>query len=249
MKYPIYIPSKGRFEKNPTATMLMFEGIKFYLVVEPQDAKEYQYRFQDVLVMPENNRGISYVRNFAKNHSIKNGHTHHWQIDDNIKSLMIRENGKNVRSRALGILEKVEFAMSKFSNIGGCGLKHHIFAFGATNPVDINKQIYSCILVNNKVPCFWEEDIVEDTDFSLQILNAGYCTLLFNRLLIEKMTTGSMKGGNTEISYAADGRAVRSLGLQSKYPGYFKVTTQHGRIKISPSRIWNTFKQRPKRCL
>jgi hypothetical protein len=244
-KYPIYIPSKGRSEKNPTIEMLSKEGIEFFVVVEPQDFEAYSAKYPSVLCMPENNRGLGYARNFCRNHSVKIGATHHWQFDDNIRSLMVRSSTKNVRSPAAPLLRYIEKVMDDHENIGACGLKYHIFAFAARNTIDLNKQLSSGILVKNSIPCFWNDSIVEDTDFSLQILFAGYCTMLFNKILIEKIATGVMKGGCTDSTYKGTGRTDNQLALINKYPGHFELTNQYGRTKIRPSRVWNIFKQKP----
>jgi hypothetical protein len=88
----------------------------------------------------------------------------------------------------------------------------------------------------------WRKGLVEDTDYSLQVLTLGFCTVLFNTLLIEKEKTMKMSGGNTELEYGGDGRMNRSIGLQKMWPEAFKITFQYGRPKVLPSRIWRTFK-------
>ena len=52
----------------------------------------------------------------------------------------------------------------------------------------------------------------------------------------------SVKGGNTEISHAGDGRRKRAEILQNYWPGWFKIK-EDGRV--APSRIWRTFTQQP----
>jgi len=244
-KYPIYIPSKARHSKCLTADILLKEDIDFYIVAEPQDFVEYAkiYSMDRCLMMGENDRGIAYVRNWCKKDSIGKGYSYHWQIDDNIRSFKIRENNKNIKSSCLNCLLKVEDFIDKHNNIGISGLRHHIFAFSQKNDISLNHQIYSCALINNSLDVCWRDDLVEDTDYSLQVLCSDYCTVLFNRLLIEKIATMAMKGGNTEISYSGNKRLERSLGLQKAWPDIFKVTEQYGRYKVLPSRIWSKFKQ------
>jgi hypothetical protein len=79
----------------------------------------------------------------------------------------------------------------------------------------------------------------------MQVLNKGFCTILFNRLIIDKVTTLKMKGGNSEIEYGDNGRLKRAEGLQALWPNIFEIKIVNSQARIKPSRIWKTFKQRP----
>jgi len=247
-KYTIYIPSRKRYEKNLslTANELLNDNINFKLVVEPQDKINYKNIFNNkVLVMDKNDMGIAYARNWIKQYSIDHKEAYHWQIDDNIKNFKIRKNNKNIKIEGYKNLKKAEEYVNQYNNIGAAGLKHAMFAWAAKNKIDFNKQVYTCVLFNNKPNIWWRDGLVEDTDYSLQLLTEGYCTLIFNRLIMDKVTTMTIKGGNTEISYEGDRRLIRAQGLQSMWPGIFKLGEQYGRVKVRPSQIWRTFKQRP----
>jgi hypothetical protein len=248
-RYPIYVPSKGRaFLSGFTVSALVASGFDYFIVVEPQDYDEYgNYYSKHVLCkMEENDRGIAYARNFCKKHSTENGYAYHWQADDNIKNFAIRRDKKNVPCTAAECILPVEEVIDSYHNIGIAGLSHTMFAFAKSTAVDFNKQIYSCFLVNNSVNYYWRSDTVEDTDYSLQVLHGGYSTILFNRLLINKAATMTIKGGNTDGEYAGMGRMNRSLQLQRDWPGAnFVITNQYNRVKVMPSRIWRSFKQTP----
>lgn len=246
VRHSIYIPSRGRHDCCLTANVLVEEGIDFRVVVEPQDRDDYVDRYGErVLTMNESDRGIAYVRNWIKDYSIKQGESHHWQIDDNIRGFQIRRGSKNEKSTALECLGLVELNVAQFTNIAAAGLTHTAFAFSASRPVDINKQVYSCVLFDNSLPNRWRDGLIEDTDYSLQVLHEGWCTLLFNALLMEKATTMSMKGGNTELVHGGRGREKRSKALQRAWPGTFRLTHQYGRVKVLPSSVWSKFPQRP----
>ena len=239
VQYPIYIPSKAR-PKKITAQALEDSGLNYFMVVEPQDYESYLEVF---VKMPLNDQGIYYVRNFCKAHSALNDWEYHWQVDDNIKDFRIRVNNKNVKHSAKNILSAAETYVREYDNIGILGLCHVGFAFARNNEVDINKQVYSCVLVNNFVQVHWRDEVVEDTDYSLQVLEKGWCTLLLNRFCIGKETTSTNSGGNDNSD---EWRLKRSLGLQKYWPGAFKITEQYGRVKILPSRIWSRYTHLPK---
>ena len=67
--YPVYIISKGRFEKTLTADNLDNSGIDYLIAVEPQESKQYQKKLgkEKVLILPFSNLGLgSYpARNFC----------------------------------------------------------------------------------------------------------------------------------------------------------------------------------------
>ena len=248
IKYPIYIPSKARSEIKLTTKCLTDVDIPFYVVVEPQDAEDYhkEYSENQIVVMEKNNQGIGYVRNACKKHSISIGADYHWQIDDNIKDFRIRENNKNVVKNTRNVLSAAENYISHFDNIGAASLSHTIFAFARNTHISINRQAYSCMLINNKLDIWYRNDCIEDTDYSMQVLTEGYCTILFNKLLMGKAATGQYKGGNTDTVHAGDGRLIRSRKLQEYWPGAFKVVKKKERWHVAPSRVWDRFPQMPK---
>jgi len=250
--WPIYVPSKGRSDYCKTIDHFIFDGIPANLVVEPQDEEAYVSVYGDeplvtILVLPENDQGISFVRNFIKDHSESNGYLYSWTIDDNIMHFRQRLDGKNVKTTPGWMMHIVEVIMETYTNIGGIGFIHDMFAFTKKTDVELNKQIYSCVLLRHNIDCRYRDETVEDTDYSLQLLTTGLCTILLNRFIISKPATMKVKGGNTDTEYAGDGRLKRSLGLQTQWPeAKFKITEQYGRVKIKPSKIWSSFRQVPK---
>ena len=249
VKYPVYVPSRGRADVSLTTRELKNSGISFYVVVEPQEYEKYleNYDISSVLKMDHNNRGISYVRNYCKQHSIENGAKFHWQFDDNITSFRYRAPTKNVKCEAFKCIIACESICDSYENIGIAGMSHTMFAFSRSNHVGINQQVYSGVLVNNDLDIWWRDDVIEDTDYSLQVLDTKYyCTLLFNKFLIDKAATMTIKGGNTDTSHAGDNRMKRSLKLQEYWPqANFQITNQYGRTKIKPSNIWKRFVHGP----
>ena len=246
-KYPIFILSKARAKQCLTANLFEKYNTDFKIVVEPQDFNSYKqvYNENKLIIMDRDNAGIAYVRNYIKSFSKSHNDMYHWQIDDNISNFRRRIDNKNTLINPLENLLYVEDYVSVYNNIGLAGLKHRAFAFASKVDLSFNQQIYSCFLVNNTLDISWRSGLIEDTDYSLQVLYKNYCTVMFNRLIIDKAKTMSMKGGNTEISHGGDGRENRSIGLQKMWPDIFYLTEQYGRIKVKPSRIWSKFSQRP----
>lgn len=246
---PIYIPSKGRADKCLTAQLLLKENVNFSLVVEPQDADDYRLNFpgHEVIVMDQNNKGIAYARNWCKNISTLKGEPAHWQPDDNIKSFRVRKNGKNVICSVSEVLSPVELFFHSHKNVGMACLRHTMFAFSQTKDLSFNQCMYSAFITVNNIGFYFRDKTIEDADYTLQVLSSGLCTVIFNRLLMEKITTGKMKGGNTEISHGGDGRLLRAKMLCAQWPDCFSIRWKNGLPKVHPLGVWSRFKQRPVR--
>lgn len=247
-KYTIYIPSKGRSRTCVTPKVLENEDIDFYIVVEPQDYDDYKQYYDEskLIMLPENDKGMAYVRRFIKKYSTEKGEKYHWQIDDNIKGFKVRQNNKNVKSTAKYNLIRVENYINQYDNVGIAGLKHIAFAFSAKDEYTYNQQCPSCCLFNNEIESYWRDDVVEDTDFSLLVLTEGFSTILFNRLIMDKMEIKKLSGGCTDLYYKNDDiRNKRQRMLQQLWPETFEIKIKKGISRVQPSKIWKTFQQRP----
>jgi hypothetical protein len=242
-RWPIYIPSRGRHDICVTTKALIAEGVPFHVVVEPHEAVAYQQHFQSVLVMDESHRGVAYARTWMKNHAHRNGHLYHWQIDDNIRGVYVRNGTRNERTTYTNILGCAERYVDRFTNIGQASFIYRSFAFAATREVEINRLCASCMLIRNDLPIHFRPDLISDTDFSLQLLHLGFCTVVFQDMMIDKIESCVMKGGCTEIQHSR--REHYYLGLTRAWPGVFRLRYRKGRIGMMPSSIWRSFPQRP----
>ena len=248
MAYSIYIPTKGRADIITTSKLLDTENISYKLVIEPQDVKSYKEFFTDekLVILPKNNVGVSGVRTFIKSYSQELGEEYHWQIDDNIKGFKRRIGNKNVEWSGRENIEEIEKYVDEHENIGQAGMIHHMFAWGRNKDYNYNQQVVSCVLFNNKIKSNWREGVIDDTDFSLQVLSEGFTTIVFNRLVMNKSAIKTMKGGCTDLYYNDDNvRHNRQKRLQDLWPGWFDIHIVNGTSRVKPSRIWRTFKQRP----
>ena len=242
-KYPIYIPSKGRANECYTANLLLKYKIDIIIVVEPNDYFNYlqNYNKKILLKLDANNKGLSYVRNFIKLHSIKNKDNYHWQFDDDIKQFQIRKKGKNINVNPLKILLKIEKYLSQYKNIAIAGLRDCVFAWTQKQEISVNKLIASGFIINNNVKNTWSDNMIEDVDYCLQVLLKGYCTIIFNRFLYMKKPNNQADGGQSFIKYEQ-----LNKNLVNKYPNILKLRFDKKRkiYKMAPSRIWEKFTQR-----
>jgi len=234
-KYPIYVISKGRWQRTSTINTLHFINAPFTLVVEPDEYKYYKDLTKNILVTPENfsrrNQGSVPVRNFVWDHSLENNFDWHWILDDNIESIERFNNNLKIKCKTATPFKIIEDFVYRYKNIGQAGMHYGIFcpANEARNPIQFNTRVYSCILQNNHIKHRWRGKYNEDTDLSLRILKDGYVTVLFRAFLIGKRATLTQKGGNESIYKETDNRLQFAESLQEQHPELVKVVKRFNR--------------------
>lgn len=257
-RYPVYIPSKGRANSPLTARFLLRDQVPFYMVVEPQDFDAYASAVGEdrLLVLPYDDHPMGPVpaRNFIKHHAAENGHARHWQIDDNCNRIRRMWRGKRYPCRAGLALGITEDFVERYTNVAIAGLNYVMFAPAKSRdmaempPFQVNCHVYSCMLLDSHLKQEWRTRYNEDADYCLQVLSAGYCTLLMNAFLIEKRRTMTHVGGNTP-AYYGDGRLKMSRMLERQWPGVVETDRRWGRPQHVVHSAWKKFdtplKRRP----
>ncbi len=235
-RYPVYIISKGRWERPLTARTLEAAGVRYRIVVEPQERDLYAKVVdpRKILVLPFQNLGQGSIpaRNWVWEHSIKEGHRRHWILDDNITALYRRNRNEKRKCVSGNILRAAEDWVDRYSNVGLAGFNYQQFVVDQVQhpPVVLNTRIYSCILVNNSMKHRWRGKYNEDTDLSLRMLKDGACTALFNAFLIFKTKTMTMKGGNTDEVYkGGKNRREFAESLKRQHPDVVTITQRYRR--------------------
>lgn len=224
-QYPVYIISKGRADQCLTARFMRRDGQPFKLVVEPQEAELYAKEFgmEQLSVLPFSNLGLGGIpaRNWVWEDALKAGHKRHWIFDDNIRCIYRRWKARKIRCATGPALAASEAFVDRYENIAIAGLQYAMFTPSKRvfMPFVPNVHVYSCLLIRNDLPYRWRGRYNEDTDLCLQVLAGGWCTLLFNAFLIEKMATMTMKGGNSAELYKGDGRLKMARSLERAWPG------------------------------
>jgi len=228
-KYPIYIVSKGRAKSCLTARTLNKMGTSYKIVIEPQEYNEYsKYILKEkILVLPFSNLGQGSIpaRNWIWEHAISINSKKHWILDDNIRYFYrLNKNSKVVIISNI-IFKCAEDFTDRFKNVVLSGFNYDYFCASICYypPYYLNTRIYSCILIKNDLPFRWRGTYNEDTDLSLTALKEGYCTILFNAFLAGKTPTLTMKGGNADILYKADGRRKMAESLKDQHPDVTKI--------------------------
>lgn len=240
-KYPIYIISKGRYEKRLTSRYLEWCNIPYKIVIEPQEYELYAKNIDPskILTLPDEylnkNQGGIPARNYVWKHSIDSGHKRHWILDDNISSYKRYFNSQKILLKGGSVFRIIEDYVDRYDNVKMAGHNYTFFAVSTNTdqkPITFNTRIYSSILLSNDIfPEFqWRGKYNEDTDLSLRILKAGYPTILFNNILADKCKTLTQKGGNTDTIYNVENSMyLKAASLQEQHPDVVKIITRFGR--------------------
>jgi hypothetical protein len=234
-KYPIYIPSKGRWMYNRTARTLDKMGVPYRIVIEAPEYDHYAKSIpaQNILVLPFINQGLIAARNWIMEHSITEGHRRHWQIDDNVRRFCRFHDNQQIPVADGTILRCAEDFTDRYTNVAFSGLQYETFVERRRDyyaPFRLNTRIYSITLVNNAIPYRWRSVYNDDTDISLCALKDGWCTILFLAFLADKTATMDLKGGNTDTLYKIeDGRLKMAQALQELHPDVTTITEKWGR--------------------
>lgn len=249
-RYPIYVISKGRAQKCYTSRFLTQMELPHFVVCEPSEYNEYkahvENKYATLLQLdmsykdaydtcddmdPSFPKGSGPARNFVWEDSIKRGAKWHWIMDDNAtEGFQWFWHNVKVKCRSGALLAACEDFVDRYENIGQFGLNYKMFVTMDSYhpPFTMNTRIYSCILNRNDVcdkdgkPFRWRCRFNEDTDLSLRILKAGWCTVLANWAMFGKSTTMKVKGGNTDSIYV-DGTKLKSEMIARLHPDVAKV--------------------------
>lgn len=234
----VYVPSKGRPDSK-TADLLSASKLPFKMVVEPQEAK--QYKNFDCLVLPENNRGIAYVRNWIQENATTEWY---WMLDDDITAFYQTVSRKNVKVEASRALEGSFNLFGHLPSVGQASLEYQQFAWSATKTIKFNGYCDVCVCIHRQrtYRCMYRDyvNLKEDRDFTLQVLSSGYRTARVCKFSFAAPKNGSNEGG-LKREYDTQGKeALASKRMAELWPGICTpVTKKDGRqdVKIN----WRAF--------
>ncbi len=242
-KYPVFVPTKGRWEAMHTIRALARCRIPFRVVIERQDYDKYRRALDEqkiepveICVVPHQDKGVVVTRNWLWDYARDCGHERYWYFDDNIRGLFRFNRNLLIPMRDGSTMAVIESFAERYTNVPIVGMNYFMFVSRKCiiPPYYLNTRVYSNMLIETDFrdprgePYRWEGFFNEDTDLSLRVLKDGNCTFLFNAFLIDKITTMYMKGGNTSY-YEGDGRYRMAAELRDKHPDVTTITRKWGR--------------------
>lgn len=189
----IFIPTKNRVGKQKTYEILKSLNLEPILVIEPQEENSYKGKFNYIL-LPDNDRGISFSRNYIIDYSRQKGYNYIIQIDDDLNGFYRKEGKKLIKDNSVFIKALERFIEYK----GYCGLEYQQFAWCQDCDESFNRSVEVCLMMY--LP-YIPEDVKfdpkskEDKDFAIQLLMHGKETMKMNNISLSVPTVGSNEGG------------------------------------------------------
>jgi len=247
-RFPVYVPTKGRYKNPLTIRFLMADGVPFKAVVEPQEEHLYAPVCgpENLLVLPHRDKGLAPTRNWIWEHAKEQGAEWFWMFDDNIDEIRRLWCGERISCDAGPAMRACEDFTLRYENMALTGMNYRTFARPTSPAYRKNVHVYSNQLLRTALPHRFRLLYNDDTDLCLQLLTDGWCTALINVFMIDKRATMSTKGGNWTdetgpINYQGDGRLKMARVLEATWPGIVETKWRFGR----PQHVvhWGRFKQ------
>ena len=232
-RYPIFVPTKGRYKTPLTINMFKNLNVPFRIVIEEQEFDKYSkiVNPDQILILPHRNKGLTVTRNWIWDYAQSKGYERFWTFDDNINGLFRLNDNLKTPVGDGTILKVIEDFTERYENADITGMHYFMFASRKSKlpPYYLNTRIYSNMLIKTDIPfrneCFYNDD----TDLCLRVLKSGRCTILFNAFLIFKETTMTIKGGMTDYYEQTNKRREFAEELQRAHPDIVKIVWKFGR--------------------
>lgn len=191
----IFIPTKNRLTNEKTYKILVDLGLTPRLVIEPQEEEQAKELGFNYILLPDNNRGITFARNFILTYCINNNIEFAAMLDDDVSNFLTIIDGKRVKENNTSFLK----ALDKFMDFKYCGtMQYNQFAWCQKKPIVYNRgiEVIYFLYIPHLTNVRFEEDTIEDRDFSLDlILNHNKPTFRLNHLAFTVPSIGTNKGG------------------------------------------------------
>jgi len=198
------------------------------LILDP----EYQRKYETLAPrVPGMQLGPGPVRNFCWDHAISEGWPWFWTMDDNIRLFARLQKNRRTPVGDGTILHAMETFVLRYTNVAMAG--PHYWMFGTNRykspPFQTGTRIYSCQLTRSDVPLRYRGCLNDDTITCIDILKAGWNTVLFNTFLQFKLPTQTLPGGCTGAVYAREGTIRKSRQVAVVHPDVAKVVWRFNR--------------------
>jgi hypothetical protein len=246
-EHPIYVPSWSRAEVATTPRVLERLGLPYRVVVEADQHAAYarHYPPERLLVLdphyqetydalgdfPGQQLGPGPVRNFCWDHAIAGGHEWFWTMDDNIRAFYRFHRNERVAVSDGAIFAAMEDFAGRYANVGMAGPQYAMFMPSRLKmaPFLVNRRIFSCQLHRCAVSQRYRGRYNDDAILSLDLLKAGWNTILFYAFLQGKAPTQTVPGGCHQAFYDEEGTLPKSQMLVQAHPDVARLAYRYGR--------------------
>lgn len=227
------IPSKGRAGKTKTDKLLCKAGLHCCFVVEPQDEFHYSNLGHQIMVLPENNQGITYSRDWILKMMRRMKYERFWMLDDDIECFGEALDGKTIQTDA-GVLIKAFEQLHAYGPASMYSLELRQFAW-SSKEVQRNKVVMQCVMFDLKhcqnINYDTRLKIREDYDISFQAIFKDHGTLKSGKYYYGIADMKSQSGGMQQW-YNEETEMQETWKLCRKWPGLVEPLKKEGRIDV-----------------
>ncbi len=211
-RFPVFVLTKGRWEKRMTVRLFESLGIPFRLVLEAQEADEYAKVVDPAkfLVVPHRDQGLVTTQNWVWDRAAEEGHPYFWAIHDDIRSIYRVHRGGQIPVDGTALYAMEEF-VTRYDNVALAGMSFamRVWPSMPNPPVAFNGLIPG----NHRLVKTDYRDRAgrpfrardghgwEDHDLCLRIVKDGGVTVRFNAFVVDTFdsinhtSTGEKVGG------------------------------------------------------
>jgi hypothetical protein len=229
----ITIATKGRPQTKSYLHYQKFD-IPVFHFVEPQDEAAYvAAKVPNLVVIPDNNRGLWYVRNFILEWARKSNHKWIWMNDDDVKGFGIATKGKTVNQDAnvlIDIYKMVEPYKYPASGLNYC---QHAWSYCKRPRYFVNKRPPDVCSLYYVPAIHWEfresMNTKVDRDFYMQCIQGGKGIIISTHHWFACPDVGSNAGGlNAEYASKRDNDAA--VVLRDAWAPYAELIKKGERV-------------------
>jgi hypothetical protein len=229
----VFIPSKGR---PATQAYNLFNNNNFSVthVVEPADKLAYQQaNVPNLLVLPESNQGIAYVRNYILEHSRSIGAQWIWMVDDDVQGFGYAKQGKTIKGTS-DILSSFQARVSPYK-FPLNGINYCQYAWSYSNGKSrfyINRKTAEVCTLIYIPKITWQYrprlNLKEDRDFCMQAIKYSDGIIVDTHSWFACPGVGSNAGGLQE-HYKANNDALAAARFVAEWSPFAKLQKKGSR--------------------
>lgn len=227
----IFIPSKNRLDKPKTYNILKDLGLQPIFVLEPQEENEVKKIGYPYILLDDNNRGITYARNFILKYCREHDIEFAVMIDDDINCFGRILNKKFIKDNT-AFLDALNF----FKKAKTCGtMEYAQFGWASTKFFSVNKsmEVVHFLYIPAMNGLNYDDNTKEDKDMAIQLIFKGVNIFKINQLCFQCPSIGTNKGGLHDL-YEQKKDYNWAFNLQNKWGNKIVqlVTKNNGRIDV-----------------
>lgn len=229
----ICIPTKGR---PGTTVYQRLGGIPFTHFVEPQDLADYSCAgVPNLKVLPANNQGIAYARNFILGYARQSGHEWIWMIDDDVSSFGVASAGKAQTLPAHVVLSDFcDIAKRYYFPVNGINYRQYAWACSKSRTryrINTKTAEVCTLLFVPKISWKYRSDLdmKEDRDFCMSAIKHSSGIFFDSFSFFNAPNVGTNAGG-LQSHYQAQRDHQAAVRFVKEWAPYASACKKAGRI-------------------